>query len=57
MVCTNFLSIPSDDIWCKLQRGEQVFKFGLISWPQYLNNKCEVCARFQSVRFMTPIEL
>ena len=35
-------------IWCKLHRGKQVFAFGLLSWPIYLN---------QSVRFLTPIEL
>ena len=44
-------------IWCKLQRGEQVFEFGLLSWPQYLSNKYQIRGRFQSVRFLKPIEL
>ena len=44
-------------IWCKLQRGEQIFEFGLLSWLQYLSNKCQIRGRFQSVRFLTPIEL
>ena len=44
-------------IWCKLQRGKRVFEFGLLSWPQYLGNKCQICARFQSVHFLTSAEL
>ena len=33
-----FLSVTVKSV--KFQRGEQVFEFGLLSWPQYLNNKC-----------------
>ena len=44
-------------IWYKLQRGEQFFEFGLLSWPQYLSNKCYIRGRFQLARFLTPIEL
>ena len=45
------------NIWCKLQRGEEVFEVGLLSWSQYLSNKCYIRGRFQSVRFLTPTEL
>ena len=38
-------------IWCELQRGEQVFHFGLISWPQYNAGRKQHILYFTNLKF------